>query len=97
MVRLSEGIYPAAPKVRENHKFVRIDLSIGMFGRKVTADYQEIIHQYAAEGWRLAHILGPGTLPGVPSGAASFELIFERPNGVADAPGRSSPASGSTV
>jgi hypothetical protein len=70
------------------YKFVRVDVSVGMFGPKVKANYQEIIHQHAAEGWRLAHVLGPGTLPGAPTGAASFELIFERPKGVAGGPSR---------
>jgi hypothetical protein len=60
------------------YKFVRIDFSVGLLGRKVSADYQQIIHQHAAEGWRLAHVLGPGTLPSVPDATASFELIFER-------------------
>jgi hypothetical protein len=55
------------------YKFVRIDVSQGMFGQNVSADHREIIRQHAAEGWRLAHILGVGAL------TAGFELIFERP------------------
>jgi hypothetical protein len=60
------------------YKFVRIDASVGLFGAKVSADYREVILQHAAEGWRLAHVLGPGTLP-IKPGSPAFELIFERP------------------
>ncbi len=59
------------------YKFVRIEISVGVFGRKVSADYQEIVLEHAAAGWRLAHILGP-TLPGLLSAAATIDLIFER-------------------
>jgi hypothetical protein len=61
------------------YKFVRIDASMGLLGGKVSADYREIVQQHATEGWRLAHVLGPGTLPIKPGTTAAFELIFERP------------------
>ncbi|KAA6452024.1 DUF4177 domain-containing protein [Bacillus swezeyi] len=58
----------------KEYQFVRVELS--SFNKKPKEDYQQIIHDYAQEGWKFIQIFAPGT-----SGygtAAYFELIFER-------------------
>ncbi len=65
---------------RYEYKFVRI--GEGWFSVKKAAreGYQEIIHQHAAEGWRLVQIFAPA-IAGY--GAAKFyEIIFEREVGI---------------
>jgi hypothetical protein len=57
------------------YHFVKVELNA--WGSKPKEDYQNIIHQYASEGWRLVQIFAPST-KGYGS-AAYFELIFERP------------------
>ncbi|MDM5246071.1 MULTISPECIES: DUF4177 domain-containing protein [Lysinibacillus] len=55
--------------------FVKVELNA--WGSKPKEDYQNIIHQYASDGWRFVQIFAPST-KGYGS-AAYFELIFERP------------------
>ncbi|MED4453066.1 DUF4177 domain-containing protein [Metabacillus fastidiosus] len=57
------------------YKFIKIEL--GKWNSKPKEEYQDIIHQYANQGWRFVQIFAPATL-GYGS-AAYFELIFERP------------------
>lgn len=58
------------------YKFVR--LGQGIFGVKRSAsNYQQIVHEHARDGWRLAQMFAPGT--GVYGSARYFELIFEKP------------------
>lgn len=62
------------------YKFVRVGQYRGsaLFGvqDKARETYQDIVHQHAAEGWRLVQIFAPGIAA---YGAAKyFELIFER-------------------
>ena len=39
--------------------------------------YQDVVHRYASEGWRLVQIFAPGL--GLEGAASYFELILERP------------------
>ena len=70
-----------ATPVREyEYTFVRVGEYGGsaLFGvqDKARKGYEEIVHRYAGEGWRLVQIFAPGTAA---FGAARyFELIFER-------------------
>ena len=58
------------------YKFVR--LGEGWLGARRAAkeDYQQVIHQYAREGWRLVQVFAPGI--GGYGAAKYFEIIFER-------------------
>jgi len=58
------------------YKFVEIELKNSLAKLKPKENYQAIVHEHAAEGWRLVQIFAPsiasyGT-------AAFYELIFER-------------------
>jgi len=58
------------------YEFVRIKLKSGFWTTKPGQDYQEIINDYAKNGWRFKQIFAPAT-----SGYGSsscFELIFEK-------------------
>lgn len=57
-----------------DYKFIRIPLSF--WTRKPKEDYQAIILQHAAKGWRLVQILSPGT--GTHGKSEFYELIFEQ-------------------
>lgn len=57
-----------------DYKFIRIKLNF--WTRKPKEDYQTIIQQHAAKGWRLVQILAPGT--GMHGTAEFYELIFEQ-------------------
>lgn len=59
------------------YKFVEVKLSNQFLSKKPKEDYQEIIRQHAAEGWRLVQIFAPA-IEGYGT-AASYELIFEKP------------------
>jgi hypothetical protein len=63
-------------KRKYEYKFVR--LGEGWVGarREAREQYQEQIHQYAQEGWRLVQIFAPGI--GVYGAAKYYELILER-------------------
>ena len=66
--------------MKYEYKFEKIELKVGGFMSwtyKTERDYQDIITQYAQDGWRLVQIFAPG-ITGY--GAACFyDLIFERP------------------
>jgi Domain of unknown function (DUF4177) len=62
------------------YKFVRVGEYRGsaLFGvrDKARETYRDIVHEHAAQGWRLVQIFAPGIAA---YGAAKyFELIFER-------------------
>jgi hypothetical protein len=62
------------------YKFVRLGegRSSGFFGPtdKARDEYEDVVHQYAKDGWRLVQIFAPGVAAfGV---ARYYELIFER-------------------
>jgi hypothetical protein len=61
---------------RYEYKFVR--LGEGWLGVKSDArkTYQDVVQQYAREGWRLVQIFAPGT--GGYGMAKYFELVLER-------------------
>jgi hypothetical protein len=65
---------------RFEYKFVRLGEYAGsaFFGvnDKVRNAYEEVVHEYARDGWRLVQIFAPGVAA---FGAAKYyELIFER-------------------
>ncbi len=43
---------------------------------KKSADYQQIVYEYAKDGWRLVQIFAPGI--GAYGAAKYYEMIFER-------------------
>ncbi|MCY7945593.1 DUF4177 domain-containing protein [Bacillus atrophaeus] len=58
----------------KKYEFVRVELS--SMRRRPKEDYQEIIHEYAKQGWKLVQIFAPSI---VGYGAAAyFEIIFEK-------------------
>ena len=57
------------------YKFIKIKLT-EIAEKSPKEDYQKIIKEHAAEGWRLVQIFSP---PVSAAGSASyFELIFEK-------------------
>lgn len=64
--------------MKYEYKFLKIDLKSGWSGEKPSEDYQDVVAQHAAEGWRLVQIFAPATAN--LGKAAFFELIFERPS-----------------
>ncbi|MCG3136912.1 MAG: hypothetical protein HJJLKODD_00750 [Phycisphaerae bacterium] len=62
---------------RFEYCFVRLGEGWMAVKHSVRNEYQEVIHQYAAQGWRLVQIFAPGI--GVYGAAKYYELIFERP------------------
>jgi len=68
---------------RYEYEFVRLEQAKNWFNQMPTPsqeardEYQEVVHKYARQGWRLVQIFAPGiSIEGI---AAYFELIFERP------------------
>lgn len=61
---------------RYEYTFVR--MGRGWFGVKRAAldDYQDVVRQYARDGWRLVQVLAPGV--GVYGETKYLDLIFER-------------------
>lgn len=62
---------------RYEYKFVRLGegrLQVKKLGRET---YQDVVHQYAAEGWRLVQLFAPGT--GAYGAPKYYELVLERP------------------
>lgn len=58
------------------YEFVRIELKSGFMRKKPKRDYQEIITEYAKNGWRFKQIFAPATAG---YGASDYyELIFEK-------------------
>ena len=58
------------------YKFVRLGEGLLSVKRNARDNYQEAVHQHAAQGWRLVQIFAPGT--GAYGAARYFELIFEK-------------------
>lgn len=52
------------------YKFIKIDSS----SKKNSSTYQDLVHKYAKEGWRLHTIFSPIGIPGL----AFVELVFEK-------------------
>jgi len=68
---------------RYEYEFVRLEQAKNWFthmampSQTAQDEYQEVVHKYARQGWRLVQIFAPGiSIEGI---AAYFELIFERP------------------
>ena len=68
---------------RYEYEFVRLEQAKNWFTQMQTPsqeardEYQEVVHKYARQGWRLVQIFAPSiSIQGM---AAYFELIFERP------------------
>jgi hypothetical protein len=62
---------------RYEYKFVRIGEGWLSVRRSADNEYQEVVHQHAAEGWRLVQIFAPSN--GLYGHAKHYEMIFERP------------------
>ena len=67
---------------RYEYEFVRLEQAknwftgMGVPSQEARDEYQEVVHKYARQGWRLVQIFAPGiSMEGM---AAYFELIFER-------------------
>ena len=60
---------------RFEYAFVRVDVGGGLFGG-FSKEYQEVIGQYALEGWRFVQAYAPGTTGH--GRATQCDLIFER-------------------
>jgi len=67
---------------RYEYEFVRLEQAknwftgMGVPSQEARDEYQEVVHKYARQGWRLVQIFAPGiSIEGM---AAYFELIFER-------------------
>ena len=67
---------------RYEYEFVRLEQSKNWFTQmsmpspEACDKYQDVVHKYAGQGWRLVQIFAPGiSIEGI---AAYFELIFER-------------------
>lgn len=67
---------------RFEYKFVRLEqvgswlTGTGVPSAGARDSYQEVVHEYARQGWRLVQIFAPGLA--AQGMAAYFELIFER-------------------
>jgi hypothetical protein len=62
---------------RYEYKFVRLGEGWWSIRKAAKADYQSVIHEQAADGWRLVQVFAPGV--GIYGSATFYELIFERP------------------
>ena len=67
---------------RYEYEFVRLKQTnnwftgMGFPSQEARDEYQDVVHKYAGQGWRLVQIFAPGiSIEGM---AAYFELIFER-------------------
>jgi hypothetical protein len=58
------------------YKFVRLGEGWLNARRAAREDYQQVIQQYAREGWRLVQVFAPGI--GGYGAAKYFEIILER-------------------
>jgi len=58
------------------YKFVRLGEGWLQVRRSGRHQYQELVHQYAGEGWRLVQIFAPGI--GGYGASKYYELILER-------------------
>jgi hypothetical protein len=64
-------------KQRFEYKFIRMGEGWIGVNRKAMKEYQQVVDQYARDGWRLVQIFAPGT--GGYGMAKYVELILERP------------------
>jgi len=62
---------------RYEYKFVRLGEGILGARKEATQTYQDVIHEYAKEGWRLVQIFAPGI--GGYGCAKYYEIVLERP------------------
>jgi hypothetical protein len=58
------------------YHFVRFGEGFWGLRRKAPDEYQDVVHEYARQGWRLVQVFAPGV--GVYGAATHFDLIFER-------------------
>jgi hypothetical protein len=63
-------------KPRYEYKFVRLGEGWLSIRKSAKQDYQRVVHDHAADGWRLVQIFAPGI--GIYGTAGFYELIFER-------------------
>lgn len=63
-------------KAQYEYKFVRLGQGWFSIRKSAQRDYQKIVHEHAAEGWRLVQIFAPSE--GAYGLATFYELIFER-------------------
>jgi hypothetical protein len=61
---------------RYEYKFVRLGEGWTAVRSSGKDEYQNTVHQYASQGWRLVQVFAPGI--GVYGTAKYYELIFER-------------------
>ena len=66
----------ARDNARYEYQFVRLGEGWLAAKREAHARYQQQIHQYAREGWRLVQVFAPGV--GAYGAAKYYELILER-------------------
>ena len=59
------------------YKFVRIGEGWLSVRQSAANEYQEVVRQHAAEGWRLVQVFAPSL--GVYGHAKYYEVILERP------------------
>lgn len=65
-----------AAAVNDRYEYEFRTITFGGFIVKPQEDYQEVVAEYADQGWRLLQILIIPTTEGTPR---SLELVFERP------------------
>ena len=63
-------------KPRYDYKFVRLGEGWLSVRKAARQDYQRVIHEHAADGWRLVQVFAPPV--GMYGTATFYELIFER-------------------
>jgi len=63
-------------KPRYEYKFVRLGEGWLSIRKEAKQEYQRVVHQHAAEGWRLVQVFAPSI--GAYGSSTFFELIFER-------------------
>ena len=64
---------------RYEYKFVRMGEGWTAARKAAKFGYQEAVHKYAAEGWRLVQIFAPGI--GGYGASKYYELVLERETG----------------
>ncbi len=62
----------------QRYEYIFVRLGEGILGAKRTAEaeYQRVVQEHAAKGWRLVQIFAPST--GVDGWAKYYEVILER-------------------
>jgi hypothetical protein len=74
MAALSSGIIQMNQKYE--YKFVRLGEGLFSVRRSGRERYQQVVTDYAEQGWRLVQVFAPGI--GGYGAAKYYELIFER-------------------